>query len=769
MTKKWLKRVSAAAACVLIVIFGADLAVRWISSADWLRQRAEQEVAGLLHRSVRIKKMSASFMGLKLDGVEISEAGGFEQGTLLKADRIRLRWGLVHLLRGQVRIHSLTWNGGEINVSRAADGTFSWADMFPAKTDEKPAPQETESKLWDLVLRQLAIQRVNLTFDDEKTQSKFSASNFSLSVRRFAFRQEFTARLKADVAYEKDGRVFAVPANFAARVMLQNFDFSKAYAEVTDLSTQYQGALVRLRLRADDFTNPSVQATLLVKNISSDILADFFPQLPAFALSEASLETRLKVHLAEQTVTAEDFSFAMPGLDTQFSGTVRYGENPSALDVRSSFRADFGQLAELFPQWQELYRPQGKLEGEAVWGPDGATAQLTLAQAAAKLAYAGEFSGVSAEITARENAAMNEGSAVGSVKGLLNGEKFEGKLDVQQTPQKIDADVMLHAGRMALPPAAQAKEPAPQEFVDDTRLVEAAPAHWPLPPINVRADIQIGSLDAPYVYGTDIVFRSELTGVTPDLKQTHGDLSLSMGSGEIRDLYRLTNANAITKVLFLSVNIVGKVFNTMNVFAVLDGLGSGLMNMIGVGEKPEEEPEDLVVQTVIGPDGTPVQIMVPYSERKIDGSMAYDKFATHVNFKQGLADVRGGTFVSDTVSFTLDGTTDFNTGKLDLTVQAAPGKHEADGIMPLRLQVGGTVSEPKGSMNLLGSVSSMVTQGLSNNFASRSVKKGLGGLFGLFKKKKEEPAPAAPAEAQPTLPSAPDASAPAAQTQPAAD
>ena len=73
-----------------------------------------------------------------------------------------------------------------------------------------------------------------------------------------------------------------------------------------------------------------------------------------------------------------------------------------------------------------------------------------------------------------------------------------------------------------------------------------------------------------------------------------------------------------------------------------------------------------------------------------------------------------------------------------MTVQAAPGKHEADGIMPLKLTIGGTVDDPKGSMSMLGSVSSLVTQGIGNNFASRSVKKGIGGLFGIFKKKEKQ-------------------------------
>jgi hypothetical protein len=89
----------------------------------------------------------------------------------------------------------------------------------------------------------------------------------------------------------------------------------------------------------------------------------------------------------------------------------------------------------------------------------------------------------------------------------------------------------------------------------------------------------------------------------------------------------------------------------------------------------------------------------------------------------------------------LDGTTDFNTGIVDLTVHAAPGRHEVDGMMPLTLKIGGTIEEPKGNMQLIGSVASLVTQSVTNNVVSRQVTKGLKGLFGLFKKDKQ-PAPA---------------------------
>jgi hypothetical protein len=75
----------------------------------------------------------------------------------------------------------------------------------------------------------------------------------------------------------------------------------------------------------------------------------------------------------------------------------------------------------------------------------------------------------------------------------------------------------------------------------------------------------------------------------------------------------------------------------------------------------------------------------------------------------------------------------FRENILDMTVFAAPGSHEVDGIMPLTMNIGGTMDEPKGSLSLLGSISSLVGDMLTKNVVSDKLKKGFSALFGLKK------------------------------------
>ena len=223
-----------------------------------------------------------------------------------------------------------------------------------------------------------------------------------------------------------------------------------------------------------------------------------------------------------------------------------------------------------------------------------------------------------------------------------------------------------------------------------------------------------------------------MQNLTPALNQAEGKLHLKTEQGTIEDIYQLTNANPLTKVLFLSLNLTGKVFNSLNVLGVLSSIGGGITD--AVAGKPEEKAK-VHTQTILGPDGQPMEVEVAAQTQQVDGQMPYDKFDTQINFVRGVATVKEGLFVSPMMSLRLDGTTDFNTQAVDLTVHAAPGRHEVDGMMPLTLKIDGTVDNPQGSMQLLGSVGALVTQGVTNNVVSRHVTKGIKGFFGLFKKK----------------------------------
>ena len=290
----------------------------------------------------------------------------------------------------------------------------------------------------------------------------------------------------------------------------------------------------------------------------------------------------------------------------------------------------------------------------------------------------------------------------------------------QATPQAPQAAPAQEQTRPPTPPqAAPAQEQAtPQgpQIAPAQEQTALAPAQQApqtahkvkFPPVHLRAQIKSGPVSVPYFYAKSVDIHTRLTGITAELDKADGTAEMQIGEGEIQDIYKLTQANSVTKAMFLSLSVVSRVINSLNVVDLLSKLMPG-----GKEQMPE---------------------------KKTDGKLAFESFSGALKFDKGVMEMTKGSFVSDFMSLKISGTTNFRNGVLDMQVNAAPGKHYDTGIMPITLKIGGTVDEPKGSLSMLGSAAALVTQAVGNNFASNAVKKGVGGFFGLFKKKQDAPA-----------------------------
>lgn len=736
--KKWTLRAThlVLAACVLLI--GFDLSLRWISSSDWMRNWVTQKLSSSLNREVRLEKLSASLLGIKVNGFALSELGGFKEGTFVGVERLRLRISWWHLLHKHVKIRSLAINGVFVQIIKEADGRFNF-DSLSSSSSVDTQQNTSSGSSFRVTADRVDLRNVNFAYSQ--------LPDLSLFVHKAAFLAHgvgtdrlFEIRLNATGEYRANGVSAMFPVGLQGSVHLSELNLKNAYAQLAALSVRSGDTALTVQGSAHDFERPQVDMTLDVRRLSSDTLAVFVPDLPTFLIPQMHLVASSFLDLPSSKAEVSSFGLTLPGAQVSGGGTLDYSAAPQ-YNAHTVFNFNLQELAANAPELLNPYDLSGVINGLADVSNARLTTAVTLQDVGAFVPYAGLFKGLNATVSAEELGDFKNGSAKGKFSSHLNEAPFLMDFNITQTPEKISAVLNASARRVALPPMPEQKQAQPEpEFVTDTNLPPAPKTAWQLPPVDAQVDIQIGSLDAPFFYGTDVAFLADLSGLTPDLKSAQGDLSLRTGNGEIRDLYRLTNANPITKVLFLSLNVVGKVFNSLDVFSVLSGFVDG-----EDAAQDKAANAETVVKVVTGPDGKPMQIMVPYSSRKMDGHMKYDQFDTAIHFQDGVADMKEGTFVSDTLSFTLSGQTNFKTEKIDMTVQAAPGKHYAGGIMPLKVNIGGTVAEPTGSMSVLGSVSSLVTQGVANNFASNAVKKGVGGLFGLFKKKPAPDSGAAPA------------------------
>lgn len=693
----------------------ADLTLRFVSSREWVRNYVAEKIASATGRQVQLDRLSVSFFGMRLAGLKLSENGGFDNGTFAGVNRVTVGFSLIHLLHKHIVLRNVAVRGLRADIVKNADGTFNFDDLTALPAVPQPAPEASEPFDWRVEIKHFFMDGTSFSYRDVPAGMNASVENLFLEMKGVSLDRSFPVNANWDVSYAdaslpelKAGCGLALVANLSA------LDFSKASVVLNNLIIRYNGMPATLSGVVSDFDNPSADLTLDITRVTNQTFQALVPDLPEFNVPKMTFGVNASADLAGRRVTVDSFSFAMPGTQASASGILSYAAAPE-YDFHSAFDVKLDELASVMPLLSDEYKVSGVINGAAELSNKLITASVALQDVGAFIRRAGTLSGLNAEIAVNSI----DDVRVAKLAGAFNGEKFEGNASYVNKKKYIDAVLNMKLKGLKVVDAGADTASAAQKPAAAEQTSKEPPAQHPsdpLPPVNLKLNITSGPVHVPYFFSDSLKLTANMTGLTPALKTAYGTVNLDIAEGEIRDIYKLTEANAVTKVLFMSLGVVSKVINSLNVLDLLSTLAGAVTPG---GDQPEKQP-------------------------KSDGQMPFDLFATSMDFNRGKMTMKKGTFVSDMMSLKISGNTNFDTGKINMQVNAAPGKHYEDGIMPITIAIGGTVDNPKGSMSMLSSAASLVTQTVTNNFASNTVKKGVGGFFGLFKKKKEEPAASGP-------------------------
>ena len=730
----------------------ADAGLRWASSSRRVKNYLVQKVSAALKRDVRLKQVRASLFGVRVSGLEVAEQGGFQQGTFLSVDKAGVRFSLIHLLHGHLKLRTVFLHGGAIRITRGADGKFNFADLSSSSVPSAQKEAHADPFLPRITLGLLDIEQLDVFYIDAAQNRSLAVQQFMLRARRLMFTEPFRVISKAQVRWVEGDFPLESTLAFNARLNLADLDLEKAALDITNLIVRYRSTPAVLTGQIKNFTNPSARLALEISRLSNDTLAELAPDTPEFLIPALRVDVAARAHLADSRAQISRLHLQLPGGELNATAKAAFKERAD-YQAEGDFAFNLDELAALSPILASTYGVTGQITGAFQAAADNWNAKLSVQQVGATLPAAGRLDGLSTQITAEGLKTL----AVKDLSGTLNGAHFDGYLTAVNRPLYVDARLELNMEKFILPPQA---EPAPEQTQAETAPEQAAPqgpqeqtapaqtvlaqtapqaapaqeqtapqgpqeqtapaqtvlaqtapqaAHKvKFPPVHLRAQIKSGPVSVPYFYAKSVDIHTRLTGITAELDKADGTAEMQIGEGEIQDIYKLTQANSVKKAMFLSLSVVSRVINSLNVVDLLSKLMPG---------DKEQMPE-----------------------KKTDGKLAFESFSGALKFNKGVMEMTKGSFVSDFMSLKISGTTNFRNGVLDMQVNAAPGKHYDTGIMPITLKIGGTVDEPKGSLSMLGSAAALVTQAVGNNFASNAVKKGVGGFFGLFKKKQDAPA-----------------------------
>jgi hypothetical protein len=617
------------------------------------------------------------------------------------------------LFLGQLSINKIILREPKVQIVRYKDGNFNFTPLLSGEQEkgQEESPDEKTGVPFDIRIKILALEKAQISYNDLKENIKADINNLTLSVNNFSFYKPFNINLSFNPYFEQEELIFD-GAHFvlSAKSNLEQLDLEKASLNLKKLVFTYKESVFEAMADINNFENPSVNFDMELKKISQETFSAF-TLLPAFKLPLITLKGSVGYTVKEAKANIKDLIVKMADTEFALKGNLDLNKN-SLSDGKITFTSALESLKEISPLIEE-FKPAGKIQADfnLAW-PLALKGTLNLEDIGFFIDKAGTFEDIdaSAEIKSIDEIILT------SLSGMLNNNPFS--IQANYLNKKDFADVFLDfkADKLYLinsakkdenktdtsAQVAQEENPPAQE---QTKQEEETSAFVP---INVNANINIGKMDVPYLRGNKLNFTAKAQNITPKMDKTHGTFNLSIKDGQIKDVYTLADANALTKVMFMSLGIVSRVINTLNVLDLLNGMGKVLS---GKKETEEDIPE----------------------HQEINGKMDFDSFNTKIDFNHGVATMKKCSFVSDLFSFRVNGNINFDNRKIKLNVDSAPGKHTEDGIMPLNIDIKGTIEDPKGSLSVLSSVSALVGDTVMNNPVSNMLKNTWGKLFSSSK------------------------------------
>ena len=698
-----------------IIILCAEVTLRCFLPVPSVKAKILNKISDAIGAQLTVGEVSASLFGAEIDNVIL----GINEDNFITLKKLKIRQNPLKLLKGQISVKHIYIDEPVFQIIRYKDGAFNFGSLLSSeKTDTKESTEEKKTSggvPLDLRIKSLNLNNAKIIYSDLRDNIKVDINNLHLSVENFSFYKPFDINFSFNPYFKQNDIVIDEgKIALSAEVDLKELDLTKAYLNLKQLLIDYKEAVFKAKTKVNNFEDPSIIFDMELKNFSNETLSAF-TNISEFDLPLVKVKGNLDYFIQKGKMNIKDLLLTSQDSELDFKGNLDFAKE---FKMKSKFtlKGALESLSEFYPPLKE-YKLNGQIAADFDFNwPLALSGKCDLTEAGFFIKQAGTFKDLNTSIEVKNIDEVK----IEQLNGILNKNPFTAKATYQKKKDYADVFFDFKADKLYLIDTSEKEETAQEQTEQETQA-EVSPQQnteekSSFVPININAKIDIAKLDMPYLRGNKLLFIAKAKNITSQMDQTHGTFELTIQEGQIKDVYTLANANALTKVMFMSLSIVSKVINTLNVLDLLNGMGKLI-----IGKKIDESDEEDIIK-----------------HQKINGKMDFDSFQTLVDFNDGLATMKKCSFVSNLFSFRVNGNINFDTRVIKLNVDSAPGKHTEDGMMPLNIDIKGTVEDPKGSLSVISSVSSLVTDTVKNNPVSNLLKGTWGMLFSSDKKEEEK-------------------------------
>ncbi|MBO4707234.1 MAG: AsmA family protein [Elusimicrobiaceae bacterium] len=667
--KKLIKflKISAIALLGLIVIGGG--ALYFFFPSDKIKNAAKNFIKQNYNREMDFEDASFALIGMKITKFRISEEDSFENGIFAEAEGATLKVDVLPLLSGKIRVNKLLLNGVKINIIKNVDGKFNFDNFISSGTKNSEVEQKASSSSNISVFAEsIDLQNSSFHYEDKQTKMKFDIDNLNFGVQNFSLNDFFYFYLDFKTYLDmNDIKLNPVTISLQGKADLENLDLSKAYIDINPFVIAYQNAKMTFKGQMKNFTKPLLNLEGKIEGINDKVIKSITPvDLPTFALPSADLSVKADVNLESSKANISKADISLANSYIKNVADVDFSSDDLSYKANTDFHIS---LTDIYSSAKEMLKeiaPEGVILGN-----------LKTASAKPYPNIEGKISlkNIGAIIADKQLKNFNGEVIIKSVKdiktnrmsGIYNNSKFTTSIAYNQPKKPVNIDFMLDLDKFTLDDinfdellGSSSQEPQQEQRTDTKQQDQKNDFGM----YNIKADVKVKEVANNVLTANNLILKADLKNFANDLSNLQGNLTFSSENGEIRDINKLMNSSKIIKAAFSVIKVLQQVFSV----AKLEKLSLGNNDTI------------------------------TYSE--IEGAYT---------IQNGLINLDKSTIVSNLLTVKASGTIDLVSEGLNMKVNTHLGKvTEGSGFKPIVLKIKGTMNDPKYSVDVLSSVTSMV-------------------------------------------------------------
>lgn len=665
--KKFLRRLFVAVVVLAVLALAGLVTLRVMFPPAKIKTLLTQYAQKNWGREMSFDSLSFYGSGLKLNGFALSERSTFAQGTFIKAQQVVAKIALKPLLKKRIEIHTLQLDGLEINLIKEADGSFNFSsskDQADASDETSvPAPSADDNTPLVLQADELRAADCRLVYLDKSSGNQTTVDHFNLTATHFDLSSPFDAHLDFTThIQQKNQKEIILPLSVDGKVMLAEQNWSQAQIDIQTLTLAYKTIVLRLQGTLKNFITPDLSLQGSLSGISHEALADFWPNLSPFSVPALSFDTQAKLDLQNDQASFAPLKLSVQDNHLQTQGTADWGTD--AYTFTGTLQTDLSQLVQIS---QSTFQPAGKVDGSFQYSSRPNDTRLSGKFNLQDVAFAYDpftFEKLKATLTL---ASLSHWS--GALTGLLNQENFVGNFDYQSTDDTTNLTLNTTLDKLVL-----TQWPAQEKDSSKETASSSEKTNEPSKLLNLQANLRIGEIIVPHFRSDGLTLNAALTGLSDAMTQANGTLNFAFEPGAITELDKLVKENKFAKIILLPLSILRKVSDTLN-----------------LGLFPTEKEK---------------------------GAISFSQGEGAYTFTNGVMNVDKTIFKSSVTTINGSGTIDYPQDKVAMKATATVLTQAA----PIVIKITGTPQDPKGKLDVAGTVGS-VLEGLLSGKSEKAVAK----------------------------------------------